>query len=65
MGTDPLPEKARSDDFKPKKALRAENDKDLRADLNKLKKVQNIEMPSKKKKKNYLADMTLADTSRH
>ena len=39
MGTDPLPEKARSDNFKLKKALRAENDEEIQADLNKLKKV--------------------------
>ena len=38
MGTDPLPAKARSDDFKLKKALWAENDKEIRADLDKLKK---------------------------
>ena len=42
MGTDPLPAKARSDDFNLKKALWAENDKEIRADLNKLKKVNDI-----------------------
>ena len=29
MGTDPLPEKAKSDDFNLKKALWAENDKEI------------------------------------
>ena len=63
MGTDlhPLPEKVRSDNLKLKKALWAENDKVIRAEPNKLDKVRNTEMPSKKYQRNYLADMTLAD----
>ena len=38
MGINPLPAKARPDNFKLNKALWAENDKETRADLNKLKK---------------------------
>ena len=53
--------KARSDNFNLKKALWAENDKEIQAELDKLDKVRNIEMPSKKIERNYLADMTLAD----
>ena len=61
MGTDPIPAKARTDEFNLKKALWAENDKEIRADLNKLKKVKEIEMPITKIERNYLQDMTLAD----
>ena len=42
--------KARSDDFKLKKALWAENDKEIRLELNKKEKVKKIEMPSKNRK---------------
>ena len=42
MGTDPNSAKARTDEFNLKKALWAENDKEIRADLNKLKKVKEI-----------------------
>ena len=58
MGTDPLPEKARSDDFKLRKALWAENDREIQIELDKRVKVRNIEMPSNKLERNYLADLT-------
>ena len=45
MGTDPIPAKARSDDFKLKQALWAENDKEIRTEINKKEKVGNIKMP--------------------
>ena len=61
MGTDPIPAKARSDDFKFKKALWAENDKEIRLELNKKGKVKHVEMPPKKIERNYLADLTLLD----
>ena len=35
MGTEPIPAKARSDDFKIKQALWAENDKEIRMELDK------------------------------
>ena len=49
MGTDPTPANARADDFKLKKALWAENDKEIRLELDKRDKVKNIAMPTKKK----------------
>ena len=48
MGTDPTPAKARADDFKLKKALWAENDKEIRLELDQREKVKNIAMPNKK-----------------
>ena len=45
LGTDPIPAKARSDDFKLKQALWAENDKEIRLELDKKEKVKDIEMP--------------------
>ena len=53
--------KAKLDDFKQKKNLWAENDKEIQADLNKLKKVKDIEMPTTKNRKKLLARH---DTSR-
>ena len=44
--TDPLPGKARSDKFRLKQALWAENDTEIRTELDKLNKVRKIEMPS-------------------
>ena len=38
MGTDPIPAKARSDDFKLKQALWAENEKEIQIELDKKKK---------------------------
>ena len=61
MGTDPTPANARADDFKLKKALWAENDKEIRLELDKREKVKNIAMPTKKIESNYLADLTLSD----
>ena len=50
-GDDPIPAKARADVFKQKKALWAENDKEIRLELDKKEKVKNIEMPKKNRKK--------------
>ena len=41
-GTDPIPAKARTDKLNLKKGLGAENDKEIRAALNKLEKVKEI-----------------------
>ena len=51
-GTDPVPERASSDDFKLKKGLWRENDKDIRQEKDKLEKVRNITMPQKKIERN-------------
>ena len=45
MGTDPITERASSDDFKLKKGLWRENDKDIRQEKDQLDKVRNIPMP--------------------
>ena len=58
-GTDPILAGVKSDEFKLKKGLWAENDKEIRAALNELKKLK--ELQHKKRKKNYLKDITLAD----
>ena len=60
-GTDPIPEKARADDFKLKQALWRENDKDIRLEMDQKEKVKNIVMPQKKIERNYLAHQTLAN----
>ena len=60
MGTDPTPANARADNFKLKQALWAENDKEIRLELDKKEKVNSIEMPTKKIERNYLADLTLS-----
>ena len=60
MGTDPIPANARANDFKLKKALWTENDKEIRLDLDQREKVKNIIMPNKKIERNYLADQTLS-----
>ena len=60
-GTDPIPANARADDFKLKKALWAENDKEIRLELDQKKKVKNIVMPNKKIERNYPANLTLSD----
>ena len=46
MGTDPSQAKARTDEFNLKKALWAENYKEIREALNGLEKVKEIEMPT-------------------
>ena len=61
MGTDPIPAKARTDEFNLKNAICAENDKEIRASLNGLEKVKEIEMPTTQIERNYLQDMTPAD----
>ena len=60
-GTDPIPGNAKADDFKLKKALWAENDKEIRSELDQKEKVKNIVMPNKKVERNYLANLTLSD----
>ena len=50
MGTDPVPERARLDEFKMKKGLWAENDKDIKQEKYELAKVRDIAMPQKKLK---------------
>ena len=42
-GTDPIPARAKSDEYNLKKGLWAENDKEIRAALKELKKVKEIE----------------------
>ena len=61
QGSDPIPARGRTDEFNLKKGLWAENNKEIRAALNELKKVKEIEMPNTKRERNYLKDMTLAD----
>ena len=61
MGTDPIPERANSDDFKLKKEIWRENDKDIKRELDQLDKVRNIPMPQKKIERNYLAKQTIAN----
>ena len=51
MGTDPIPERARADDFKFKKGLWRENDKDTRLEMDQREKVRNIAMPQTKNRK--------------
>ena len=60
-GTDPIPEKARADNFKLKQGLWRENDKDIRLEMDQREKVKNIEIPQKKIERNYLAHQTLAN----
>ena len=60
-GTDPILAGAKSDEFKLKKGLWAENDKEIRAALDSFKKDKYIKMPNTKRERNYLKDMTLAD----
>ena len=48
MGTDPTPANARNDNFKLKKALLAENNKEIRLELDQREKVKNIAMPNTK-----------------
>ena len=47
-GTDPIIERAQADNYKIKKGLWAENDKEIRTALDKLKKVKYIYMPKTK-----------------
>ena len=55
------PSKSEPGKIQPKKGLWAENDTEIRAALNDLKKVKETEMPNTKRERNYLKDMTLAD----
>ena len=61
MGTDQIPERASADDFKLKKGLWRENDKDIRLEMDQREKVRNIAMPQKKIERNYLAHQTIAN----
>ena len=47
--TDPILERERADNYKLKKGLWAENNKEIRASLDKLKKVKHIDMPNTKR----------------
>ena len=53
-GTDLILERAQANNYKLKKGLWAENDKEIRAALDKLKKVKHIDMPNTNKERNYL-----------
>ena len=59
-GKDPNPTKSRTDKFNLKKALWADNDKEIRAALNRMEKVMEKEMPTTKIERNDLQDLTLA-----
>ena len=60
-GTDPIPERARLDEFKLKQGLWKENDKDIKLVKDEKPKVKNIAMPTKKIERNYLAKLTTAN----
>ena len=58
MGTDPNKEKEQADNLKLKRGLWKENDKEIRAELDELSKVKDIQMPTTKRDNNYLKEMT-------
>merc|ERR1739838_655020 len=60
-GTDPRLDRAKSDEFKLKQGLWRENDKDIKIEKDKLSKVKDIPMPTKKYERNYLAKQTKAN----
>merc|ERR1711892_1245033 len=60
-GTNPILDKAKYDEFKLKQGLWKENDKDIRVEKDKLSKVKDIPMPTKKYERNYLAKQTTAN----
>merc|ERR1712086_498832 len=60
-GTNPIRDKAKYDEFMLKKGLWKENDKDIRVEKDKLSKVKDIPMPTKKYERNYLAKQTTAN----
>ena len=61
METYPIPERASADNFKLKKGLWRENDKDIRLEMDQSEKVRNVAMPQKKIKRSYLAHQTIAN----
>ena len=52
-------EKARAENLKYKKALWRENDKEIRAEMDTLSKVNYLKMPTTKRERNYLKGMNL------
>ena len=61
MGREKDKEKEQADNLKLKKALWRENDKEIRAELDELSKVKDLKMPTTKRERNYLKDMTLTN----
>ena len=59
--TNPIKDKAKYDEFMLKKGLWRENDKDIKLEKDELSKVREIEMPTKKYERNYLAKQTIAN----
>merc|ERR1711892_1064223 len=60
-GTNPIRDKAKYDEFMLKKGLWKEHDKDIKIVKDELSKVRDIEMPTKKYERNYLAKQTIAN----
>ena len=60
-GTDTDKEKGQADNLKLKRGLWRENDKEVRAELDVLSKVKDIKMPTTKRDKNYLKEITLTN----
>jgi len=60
-GTNPIRDKAKYDEFMLKKGLWKENDKEIKIEKDKLSKVRDIPMPTKKYERNYLAKQTTAN----
>merc|ERR1712128_109211 len=60
-GTNPIKDKAKYDEFMLKKGLWRENDKDIKIEKDELSKVRDIEMPTKKYERNYLAKQAIAN----
>ena len=63
MGTDPIPERACADDFKLKKGLWRENDKDIRIKMDQHEKIRNIATPQKKIERNSQAHQNIANAN--
>ena len=55
--------KEQADNLKLKRGLWKENDKEIRAELDELSKVKDIHMPTTKRDRNYLKEMTLTNAS--
>ena len=61
MGTNPLKEMEQADNLKLKRGLWKENNKEIRAELDELKKVKYIDMPTTKRERHHLREMTLTN----
>ena len=61
LGKNPIPEMEQADNLKLKRGLLKENDKEIRAALDELKEVKYIDMPTTKREKNYLREITLTN----